>query len=62
MSSYAFHLGQVISTVLGKMTMTNNMACVPKAESGTKCPKMTTPQYRYFRTSLTPQSNAKRTV
>ena len=28
----------------GKMTMTNNMACVPKDESGTKCPKMTTPQ------------------
>ena len=41
------------------MTMTNNMACVPKAESGTKCPKMTTPQYRCFRTSLTPPSNAK---
>ena len=40
------------------MTMTNNMACVPKAGSGTKCPKMTTPQYRCFRTSLTPQSNA----
>ena len=43
------------------MTMTNNIACVPKAESGTKCPKMTTLQYRCFRTSLTPQSNAKRT-
>ena len=39
--------------------MTNNMAYVPKAESGTKCPKMTTPQYRCFRT--TPQSHAKRT-
>ena len=41
--------------------MTNNMACVRKAESGMKCPKMTTPQYRCFRTSLTPQSHAKRT-
>ena len=61
MSLYAFHLGQVISTVLGKMTMMNNMACVPKAESRMKCPKMTTPQYRCFRTSLTLQSNAKRT-
>ena len=26
----------------------NNMACVPKAESGTKYPKMTTPQLRCF--------------
>ena len=30
------------------MTMTNNMACVPKAESGTKCPKMTTPSIGVF--------------
>ena len=38
--------------------MTNNMACVSNAKSGTKCPKITTSQYRCFRISLTPQSNA----
>jgi hypothetical protein len=43
MSLYAFHLGQVISTVLGKMTMAVNMAYVPKPESGTKVLKMTPP-------------------
>ena len=37
--------------------MTNNMAYVPNAESGTKCLKMTTPQYDGFRTSVTPQPN-----
>jgi hypothetical protein len=43
MSLHAFHLGQVISTVLGKMTMAVNMAYVPKPESGTKVLKMTPP-------------------
>ena len=37
--------------------MTDNMAYVPNAESGTKCLKMTTPQYGGFRTSITPQPN-----
>ena len=41
-----------VTLPLGEMTM----ACVPKAESVTNCPKMTTPQYRCFYTSLTPQS------
>ena len=59
MSLYAFHLGQVISTVLGQNDHDeNNMACVPKAESGTKCLKMITPQYRFFRTALISQANA----
>jgi hypothetical protein len=44
MSLYPFHLGQIISTVWGKMTcMTNNMVYVSNAESGTKCLKMTNP-------------------
>ena len=41
-----------VTLPLGEMTM----ACVPKAESGTNWPKMTTLQYRCFCTSLTPQS------
>ena len=32
------------------MAMTNNMACGLKAISGTKYPKMTTPECRCFRT------------
>ncbi len=51
MSLYAFHLGQIISTVL---IMTNNMVYVPNPDSGTKSLKMTTP----FRTTVTPQLNA----
>ena len=31
------------------MTMMYNIVCVPNIESGTKCPKMTTPQYGCFR-------------
>ena len=38
--------------------MTNNMAYVPDAESGTKRLKMTTPQYGGFRTCVTSQPNA----
>ena len=38
LSMYAFHLIEVIST-WAKMTLTNNIACVPNAESVTKCPK-----------------------
>ena len=34
---------QVISTVLGKMTMAVNMAYVPKPESGAKVLKITPP-------------------
>ena len=45
MSLYAFHLEQISSTVLGYIqTMADNMAYVPKPESGTKRPKMTTPR------------------
>ena len=39
----------------GKMTTTSNMKCVSKAESGTKFPKMTTPNTGVFEH---PQSNA----
>ena len=40
---YAVPLPEIISTVLGKMTMAVNMAYVPKPESGTKVFKMTPP-------------------
>jgi hypothetical protein len=39
MSLYAFHLGQIISTVLGV-----NMVTLPEPQSGAKRPKLTTPQ------------------
>jgi hypothetical protein len=44
MSLYAFHLGQIISTVLGQVTMTGNMVTLPEPQSGTKRPKLTTPK------------------
>ena len=34
-----------------------HIAFVPNAESGTNCPKITTPQYRCSQTFLTLQSN-----
>ena len=44
MSLYAFHLGQIISTVLGQLTMAIKMVTLPEPESGTKRPKPTTPK------------------
>jgi hypothetical protein len=41
MSLYAFHLGQIISTVLG-LTMTVDMVLLPEPQSGAKRPKLTT--------------------
>ena len=42
MSLYAFHLGQIISTVLEQVTMAAKMVTLPEPESGTKRPKPTT--------------------
>jgi hypothetical protein len=44
MSLYAFHLGQIISTVLGKLTMTVDMVTLPEPQSGAKRPRLTTPK------------------
>ena len=49
MSLYAFYLGQIISTVLGQvLTMAVKMVTLPKRESGTKRPKLTTPKNDAF--------------
>ena len=49
MSLYAFYLGQIISTVLGQvLTMAVKMVTLPKPESGTKRPKLTTPKNDAF--------------
>ena len=45
MSLYAFHLGQIISTVLGKLTLAVNMVPLLEPESGVKRPKLATPKY-----------------
>jgi hypothetical protein len=44
MSLYAFHLGQIISTVLGQVDHDVNMVTLPEPQSGTKRPKLTTPK------------------
>ena len=46
MSLYAFHLGQIISTVLGQVDHGGQNG--PEPESGTKCPKPTTPKNDAF--------------
>ena len=49
MSLYAFHLGQIISTVLGQVDhMVVKMVTLSKPESGTKRPKPTTPENDAF--------------
>jgi hypothetical protein len=42
MSLYAFHLGQIISTVLGQVDQTVDMVTLPEPQSGAKHPKLTT--------------------
>ena len=47
MSLYAFHLGQIISTVLGQVDHDGrhgNAARMAESQSGTKRPKLTTPK------------------
>ena len=48
MSLYAFHLGQIISTVLGQVDHGGQDGNVPEPESGTKRPKRTTPKNDAF--------------
>ena len=48
MSSYAFHLGQIISTVFGQVDHDGNMVTLPEPQSGTKRPKLTTPKNDAF--------------
>ena len=50
MNLYAFHLGQIISTVLGQVDHGNQQGTetLPKLESGTKCPKPATPKHDAF--------------
>ena len=49
MSLYAFHLAQIISTVLGQVDhMAVKMVTLPEPESGTKRPKPTTPKNDAF--------------
>ena len=48
MSLYAFHLGQIISTVLGHVDHAVKMVMLPEPESRTKHPKPTTPENDAF--------------
>ena len=48
MSLYVFCLGQIISTVLGKLTMAVKTVTLPEPESGTKRRKPTTPKNDAF--------------
>ena len=51
MSLYAFHLGQIISTILGQVDHgghDHKMVTLPEPESGTKRPKPTTPKNDAF--------------
>ena len=42
MNLYAFHLGQIVSTVLGQVDHGGQDSNVPEPKSGTKRPKPTT--------------------
>jgi hypothetical protein len=44
MSLYAFHLGQIISTVLRQVDHDVNMVTLPEPQSWMKRPKLTTPK------------------
>jgi hypothetical protein len=45
MSLYAFHLGQIISTVLGQVDQDGRHGVtLPEPQSGARRPKLTTPQ------------------
>jgi hypothetical protein len=44
MSLYAFHLGQIISTVLGQVDHDGQHGTLPEPQSGVKRPKLTTPK------------------
>jgi hypothetical protein len=48
MSLYAFHLGQIISTVLGQVGHDGHMVTLPEPQSGTKRLKLTTPKNDAF--------------
>ena len=48
MSLYAFHLGQIISTVLGQVDHGGQDGNTPRTESETKRPKPTTPKNDAF--------------
>ncbi len=55
MSLYAFHLGQIISTVLG---MNDHDEQHGICQIQDEMPEMSTPQYGGFHTFVTPQPNA----
>ena len=48
MSLYAFHLGQIISTVLGQVDHDGQHGTLPEPQSGVKRPKLTTPKNDAF--------------
>jgi hypothetical protein len=48
MSLYAFHLGQIISTVLGQDDHDGQLVTLLELQSGAKRPKLTTPKNDTF--------------
>jgi hypothetical protein len=48
MSLYAFHLGQIISTVLGQVDHDSQHGNAARTQSGAKRPKLTTPKNDAF--------------
>jgi hypothetical protein len=48
MNLYAFHLGQIISTLLGQVDDDGHMVTLPKHQSGTKRLKLTAPKNDAF--------------